>query len=489
MDSLTIRGWMTERERMALRRWAFDLDVLELGCYEGLSTAQLLATAKSVYAIDTFDGRGTPEPKDTRDIFHRNMRETGHYDKLAVWPGTFADVLPKLYDRACSFDLVFIDGSHDYQSVVEDFTNSRQLVRTPGAVVFHDYDSDHPGVVSAVHRIRDHPGWYFADKDGSLVMLRRTPAPPDKKIKVAVLMPHRDGWGNIGAAWSVDNWLSKRLNRQVYNHGTSVLTRTFNELLCYALNDREEAGFTHLAMLHNDIIPDHYWLDMAMDELDNEDLDCLGVVVAIKNKCGLTSTGLDVGNPWGVRRLTLKEIFDLPATFTAKDVPYRVGDNPIVLNSGCFLMRFDQPWFNGLCFRQQDGIMFHEPTGKYVAQSISEDWDFSRQLVSRGCRIAATRKISTIHDNEMYHTRSVWGEWKTDHDFLTDTRANEEYLASIQPPVAEAAGDTEEPVPAQPTTQPPVMKADMVTPTGIPVTVFGQFGIMPREVASNGASQ
>jgi hypothetical protein len=413
-----IRGWMQEAERLALRRWAFGLDVLEVGAYEGLSTVQLASTANTVTTVDTFDGRGTPEPRDTRDTFHANLQAAGLYHKVAIRPGESAEVLSRLIEQDYAYDLVFIDGSHDYDSVALDAALGQRLLRPDGALVFHDYDDAHPGVVQAVDALCA-DCFVPAAQENSLVMLRRGPAPAARKVNVAVVLPHRDGWGNIGAAFGVSAWCSEKLNRQVYNRGTSVLTRTFNELLCDALNDRKAEGFTHFAMLHNDVIPQRWWLDILLEELEARDLDLISAVVPIKDQKGLTSTGLDdPDNPWSVRRLTLTEVFGLPETFTARDIPGRREGQALLLNTGCWLMRFDRPWVEGLFFRQQDRIAWHTPSGKYVAQSISEDWDFSRQLASRGCRLGATRKVIVQHDRPEFHNRAPWGEWTEDRAYL-----------------------------------------------------------------------
>lgn len=433
MEATMIRGWMAEAERMALRRWAFGLDVLEIGPYEGLSTVQLAATGKTVTSIDTFDGRGTPEPRDTRETFHRNLHAAGLYDKVAIRPGESSDVLKRLAEQEYRYDLVFIDGSHDYESVLSDATLSRRLLRPDGLMAFHDYDQEHPGVAQVVDALRSE-GCQAIAQANSLVLLRIGSTKVDpKKVNVAVVLPHRDGWGNIGAAFGVSAWCSEKLNRQVYNRGTSVLTKTFNELLCDATNDREAEGFTHFAMLHNDVIPERFWLDKLYDELTAHSLDMIAAVVPIKDRYGLTSTGIDdPENPWSVRRLTMTEVFQLPETFTAADLPGRQNDQALLLNSGCWLMRFDEPWVTGLFFRQQDRIAWHLPSKKYVAQSISEDWDFSRQLVSRGCRIGATRKVGIQHDRPEFHNHSPWGEWQTDQAFLDNRREAAEFEAKTK---------------------------------------------------------
>jgi hypothetical protein len=81
-------------------------------------------------------------------------------------------------------------------------------------------------------------------------------------------------------------------------------------------------------------------------------------VVPLKNEHGLTSTATDTpGYPWGIRRLTMHEALQLPETFTAADVPYRQEDATLLLNTGCWLMKLNEPWVKGLHFRQQDRIV------------------------------------------------------------------------------------------------------------------------------------
>jgi hypothetical protein len=73
---INLRGWLRENERLALRRWCFGKDVLELGCFEGLSTCNISATANGLVTVDTFDGRGTNEPHDTEEILWNNLQAT-----------------------------------------------------------------------------------------------------------------------------------------------------------------------------------------------------------------------------------------------------------------------------------------------------------------------------------------------------------------------------------------------------------------------------
>jgi hypothetical protein len=386
MAVVTVRGWMTEEEQLALRRLAFGKDVLEIGSYEGLSTVNLATTAKSVTAVDTFDARATNhKDTDTYEAFVANIRDSGNTDKVTVKRGLSADILPTL---GRDYDLVFIDGDHSCEAVKLDASMATAVLREGGRLAFHDYGEENMGVVHAINELVD-AGYHPVGQTGTIVVLSPVKVEPETKdIVVALVMPHRNLECNLGAATGLHFASQIGLKQVISNYGTSVLTQCFNTLLADALNARETDGVTHFAMLHNDVIPTRGWLDVLLGEMQAGDYDMVSAVVPLKNPKGLTSTGIDtVGDPWAVRRLTMTEIFDLPETFTASDISYRKDLGQLLCNTGCWLMRLYEPWVSGLHFRQQDRIAWCLSEKKYAAQSISEDWDFSRQLVSRGCRI------------------------------------------------------------------------------------------------------
>jgi hypothetical protein len=414
---VNLRGWLRENERLALRRWCLGQDVLELGPYEGLSTVNIAVTANGLVTVDTFDGRGTPEPKDTEQILWNNLEAMGSERcPVQIHKGTFAEVLPRL-DR--KFDRIFLDGSHDYESVQQDIQLCLPLLKPKGRLLFHDYCTQHPGVVQAVDELVAGGATPVAQAD-TLIMVQVDPLdePKEYPVKVMVAMPHRDGWACYGAVMSAMR-ASQRYERSIGDRGHSLLTLTFNQLWCEALNLRDTEGYTHFAMLHNDVVPEPYWVDILMDEMVAHDLDCISCLIPLKNEHGLTSTATDTpGYPWGIRRLTMTEAMQLPETFTANDVPYRQPDAGLLLNTGCWLIKLNEPWVKGLHFRQQDRIVWCRATQTWAAQSISEDWDFSRQLVARGCRLGATRKVKLYHQIPQYNNTTTWGDWTQDEEFL-----------------------------------------------------------------------
>jgi predicted O-methyltransferase YrrM len=101
---------------------------LEVGCAGGYgSRAMVIAGAKRVVGID----------------IKRERTEMGFefiHDKSE-------NVLPKLNEK---FDLIFIDGNHDYPEVLHDIRNCMLLAKK--YLVIHDYGLEH-GVTQAVNEI------------------------------------------------------------------------------------------------------------------------------------------------------------------------------------------------------------------------------------------------------------------------------------------------------------------------------------------------
>jgi hypothetical protein len=146
-----VQGWLYAEEGQRLYELAQDKRVLELGSYCGLSTICLAQSACVVYAVDTFLATGTPHEhrgQDTFEIFQTNLVRYNLSAKVVSLRGRFAEVLPGLSER---FDFIFVDGSHDYESVRQDIALVLPLLNCPGLLGFHDYGKpDLPGVKPAV---------------------------------------------------------------------------------------------------------------------------------------------------------------------------------------------------------------------------------------------------------------------------------------------------------------------------------------------------
>lgn len=195
----------------------------------------------------------------------------------------------------------------------------------------------------------------------------------------------------------------------------SLLSMSFNQLWCTALNNRDQ--ISHFAMIHADIGAPPGWLDILIEELETFQLSVVSAVIPIKNQLGLTSTAVDSEEEWGPhRRLTMSEVDTLPQTFNAAHV-----GGPLLLNTGLWVCDFRQDWverFPG--FEVRSRVKYQN--GTWEEQTLSEDWQFSRFLNSEGVPISATKAVALEHRGfQWYPTHGGtkkqwldWGTWKTD---------------------------------------------------------------------------
>lgn len=213
----------------------------------------------------------------------------------------------------------------------------------------------------------------------------------------------------------------------------SLLAQNFNKLWVHTLN-RVHRGerVDYFAMLHNDIGPEKFWLDKLIDELEERELDVLGVVVPIKDSRGMTSIALAGDdepwvNPWVPHcKLSMLDVFQLPETFTSEDV-----GRPLLLNTGCWVAKWNQDWCRLVHFEIKDRIVFNTVSQRYEEQVQPEDWNFSRQLHEIGMpgtrtdgmrrlKIGATRKVSLLHRGDAdFANWQPWGSDPHDKELLT----------------------------------------------------------------------
>jgi hypothetical protein len=191
---------------------------------------------------------------------------------------------------------------------------------------------------------------------------------------------------------------------------SSLLAHNFNRLWTVALNAVHRGlRLDYFAMLHADVEPEEFWLDTLIDELEEQKLDVLGVAVPIKDHHGLTSIAVDREDPdsWRPRcRLTMREIFRLPETFTSRDVG---GD--LLINTGCWVCKFNMDWATEVYFTIRDRIVFDKSLGAYKPEVEPEDWFFSRTCHALGLRVGCTRKVKLDHaGSAKYRNTEPWGD-------------------------------------------------------------------------------
>lgn len=198
----------------------------------------------------------------------------------------------------------------------------------------------------------------------------------------------------------------------------SLLAQGHNAIWCWALNaEKDGQQVDYVGMLHSDVCPQPGWLDVLIEELESHDLDIIGAAIPLKDQHGLTTLALERedGDTWSpLCRLTLEEVFRLPPTFTADDIGH-----PLLLNTGCWICRFDPSWARQVYFTINDRIVFDRSLDRYVAQVEPEDWFFSRLLNEIGLRVGATRKVKLIHEGPYaFSNVQPWGDQRYDEAFI-----------------------------------------------------------------------
>jgi hypothetical protein len=248
---------------------------------------------------------------------------------------------------------------------------------------------------------------------------------PKKHIRLG--MP---GYGNLTAGAAQGFYrASRRPEHQLllWSLSSSLLALNFNRLWCWALNESKQGQCDYFAMQHSDIEPEEWWLDKLIDELEAKNLDVLGVVAPLKGVEGTTSTALasDRENAqWRpLCRLTMKEIYRLPETFTSEDVGH-----PLMLNTGLWVCKFRREWAEQCHFEINDEICYDPKKGIYFPVNEPEDWHFSRQLHELGLRVGCTRVVKLGHRGEMvYGNTRGWGEQAFDNQFVDRSVLDDRY--------------------------------------------------------------
>lgn len=157
-----IHGWMDAHELNWLYETAKLMDsVVEIGAWRGRSTFALCTSGcPRVIAVDHFMGSIEHQPYirdeklDLRADFYGNV---GHFENLIVVekPSAVAAELVAKMENGGKVDMVFIDASHDYESVREDLKLWAPLARKIVAGHDYGYDSVQRPIVEYFGRGRD----------------------------------------------------------------------------------------------------------------------------------------------------------------------------------------------------------------------------------------------------------------------------------------------------------------------------------------------
>ncbi len=143
-----IQGWSSKDELKCL----FELSSrcksksLEIGAFCGRTTAAIglgrelnpIESSKIHVVVDHFICTNPDAPDNIEKTFRTNIQNLHLIDiTVNLFPISSRQAFPELEHD--SFGLIFIDGNHEYKSVLEDLSLYAPLVEQGGILVLHDY--------------------------------------------------------------------------------------------------------------------------------------------------------------------------------------------------------------------------------------------------------------------------------------------------------------------------------------------------------------
>lgn len=137
-----------------LQKYAKDKTALEVGSYMGKSSVCIAEVAKSLVCVDTFKGiegekQSQVDQETTYQYFINNTKD--YQNKITTYKMTSDEYFSKCTDL---FDLIFLDGWHQYDQTKKDIKNSLNHLNQDGIIACHDYFHPlWPGVKQAVDEL------------------------------------------------------------------------------------------------------------------------------------------------------------------------------------------------------------------------------------------------------------------------------------------------------------------------------------------------
>lgn len=156
--ALSVEGWTTREELLLLASLASSSStVVEVGSWFGRSACAMAANTSGIlYCVDPWEGFGAPSWTDrVPAVLETFCANTARYPNIvrvvgkSLWA---ADLFRQNWIRP---NLVFLDGSHEYEDIAADIRAWKPLLAPGGILAGHDFagDANWPGVERAVREL------------------------------------------------------------------------------------------------------------------------------------------------------------------------------------------------------------------------------------------------------------------------------------------------------------------------------------------------
>jgi predicted O-methyltransferase YrrM len=172
-----VKGWLTEGQARLLydeaRRLPAGARVLEIGSHAGRSTIVLAAAVEPdggrVTAVDPFVEGRLFGGAATRQRFEDNVSGAGVRDAVDLVVDYSTALRPQW---STPFDLLYIDGKHDYWTVSDDLRWAEHLP-DDGVVLVHDSFSSLGVTLGLLVHVLPSRTLAYERREGSMALLRR----------------------------------------------------------------------------------------------------------------------------------------------------------------------------------------------------------------------------------------------------------------------------------------------------------------------------
>jgi predicted O-methyltransferase YrrM len=137
--------------------------VIEVGTYKGASAVIMADTIKEgkILCVDTWlgapefwtDVRDMPKVNGYPTIFYkftRNVKKLGLQHIITPFPISSQQASDVLKNYQVQADIIYIDGSHEYEAVLSDLKAWWPVLKDGGYMIGDDFSDCHPGVIKAV---------------------------------------------------------------------------------------------------------------------------------------------------------------------------------------------------------------------------------------------------------------------------------------------------------------------------------------------------